>query len=134
LKKGSIVTQPLALAGKKLARKTVLSQLVVSLCTALLAFLVSQTDAALAALLGSFSALIPNALFGWIAFRYAGARANQQVVKSFFVGEGVKLVLTAVLLSLVLLLTNSNALWLLTGFILAVVAQWIAPILFLKST
>ena len=66
--------------------------------------------------------------------RYAGARANQQVVKSFFVGEGVKLVLTAVLLSLVLLLTNSNALWLLTGFILAVVAQWIAPILFLKST
>tara|TARA_B100000700_G_scaffold243539_1_gene271476 strand:- start:3 stop:389 length:387 start_codon:yes stop_codon:yes gene_type:complete len=128
------VTQPLALAGKKLARKTVLSQLVVSLGTAIVAFLVGQTDAATAAFMGSLSAIIPNALFGWIAFRYAGARANQQVVKSFFVGEGVKLILTAVMLSLVLLLTDSNALWLLVGFILAVVAQWIAPILFLKST
>ncbi len=58
------------------------------------------------------------------------ARVQPTSGQKFFVGEGVKLVLTAVLLSLVLLLTNSNALWLLTGFILAVVAQWIAPICF----
>ncbi|MAB40767.1 MAG: F0F1 ATP synthase subunit I, partial [Pseudomonadales bacterium] len=62
------------------------------------------------------------------------ARANQKVVKSFFVGEGVKLMLTAVLISLLFLLTDFNPLWLMSGFVIAVISQWVAPILFLKST
>ena len=128
------MVQSLGRVGKQLALKTVIYQLVVVALLTVVIALSTQWNNAWPLIMGGLAAVIPNALFGLIAFMHAGARANQKVVKSFFVGEGVKLLLTAVLISLLFLLTDFNSLWLMCGFITAVVAQWIAPILFLKST
>jgi len=128
------VTQALNAVGKKLAGRIVGTQFIVVLIAALVTILISNTQSALGILSGGLTAVIPNALFALIAFKHAGARANQKVVQSFFLGEGVKLLLTALLLVLALLITNLYPVWLLVGFIIAVTMQWIAPVLFLKST
>ncbi|MGM0481024.1 MAG: ATP synthase subunit I [Pseudomonadota bacterium] len=120
--------------GRLLAFKIIAGQLIIlALLTIVVALSLTGT-AATAVTLGGLSAIVPNALFAMIAFLHSGARANQKVVKSFFVGEGVKLLLTAVFISGFFILTNLSPLWLMCGFIGAVIAQWIAPILFLKST
>lgn len=128
------MVQSLTVVGRQLAFKTLLSQLVVIALLTVVIALSTKGANAWAALLGGLAAIVPNALFGIIAFLHAGARANQKVVKSFFVGEGVKLLLTTVLVSLLFLLTDFNPMWLMSGFVVAVISQWIAPILFLKST
>lgn len=128
------MVQSLGRVGKQLALKTVLYQLVVVALLTVVIALSTQWNNSAPIIAGGLAAVIPNALFGFIAFMHVGARANQKVVKSFFVGEGAKLLLTAVLISLLFLLTDFNSLWLMSGFIIAVIAQWIAPILFLKST
>ncbi len=128
------MTQALNAVGKQLAGKIVATQFVVLLVASLVMITIFSLQSGLGVLSGGLSAVIPNALFAVIAFRHAGARANKKVVQSFFVGEGVKLILTAVLLVLALLVTNFNPVWLLVGFVLTVIMQWIAPILYLKST
>nr|WP_282444924.1 ATP synthase subunit I [Idiomarina sp. ATCH4] len=117
-----------------MAGKIVSTQFIVVLIAALVTIMISNTQSALGILCGGLTAVIPNVLFALIAFRYAGARANQKVVQSFFLGEGVKLLLTALLLIVALLMTNLYPVWLLVGFVIAVTMQWIAPVLFLKST
>lgn len=128
------MTQSMTKAGRQLAARTVFGQLIISALLAIGLALSLGWDVATSSLMGALAAIIPNALFGVIAFVYAGARANQKVVKSFFVGEGVKLLLTAALISLLFLTTSFYPVWLLCGFVIAVLAQWVAPILFLKST
>ena len=128
------MVQSLGRVGRQLAFKTVLYQLVVVAQLTIMVALSTQWNNAWPVIAGGLAAIVPNALFGLIAFMHAGARANQKVVKSFFVGEGVKLMLTAVLISLLFLLTDFNPLWLMSGFVFAVISQWVAPILFLKST
>lgn len=128
------MTKALTRAGKTLALKSVIGQLIAVALLALIAVLSFNGNVTIAIICGGLSAIIPNALFGAIAFMYAGARANQKVVKSFFLGEGVKILLTALLLSMLFLVTNLAPLWLMSGFITAVFAQWLVPILSLKST
>jgi len=128
------VSQSMTRAGRQLALKTISGQLVIVALLTLIVALSLGGEAAIACFVGGLAAVVPNTLFAVIAFLHAGARANQKVVKSFFVGEGVKLLLTAVLISALFLTTDLNPMWLLTGFVAAVLAQWIAPILFLKST
>lgn len=128
------MTQALNAVGKQLAGKIVAAQFLVLLVASIVTITIFSLQSGLGILVGGLSAVIPNALFAVIAFRHAGARANKKVVQSFFMGEGVKLLLTAILLTLALLITNFNPVWLLVGFVLTVIMQWIAPILFLKST
>ncbi|WP_404400842.1 ATP synthase subunit I [Idiomarina seosinensis] len=128
------MSEPMTRAGRQLAFKIIAGQLMVLALLTIIVTLSFTGSAAAAVLLGGLSAIVPNALFALIAFLHSGARANQKVVKSFFIGEGVKLLLTAVFISALFVLTNLSPLWLLGGFVGAVFAQWIAPILFLKST
>jgi len=51
-------------------------------------------------LLGGFIVIIPNLLFAYKAFKYAGARASRKVVDSFFSGVKLKMALMALLLAL----------------------------------
>lgn len=129
-----VVTQALNAVGKKLAGKIVGTQCVVLLIGTVITAIASNTESALGLICGGFTAIIPNGLFALIAFKHAGAQASKKVVQSFFVGEGAKLLLTAVLLTVALLVTNLYPVWLLVGFVIAVTMQWIAPVLFLKST
>lgn len=56
--------------------------------------------AAQSALAGGGIVIIPNMLFAYKAFRYAGAQASRKVVDSFFSGVKLKMALMALLLAL----------------------------------
>ncbi len=57
-------------------------------------------EPAKSAALGGLIGIIPNILFAYKAFRFAGARASKQVVESLFSGVKLKMVLTAFLFAL----------------------------------
>ena len=44
-------------------------------------------------LLGGMICAVPNAYFSFKAFRYRGARAAQKIVRAFYLGEAVKILL-----------------------------------------
>ncbi len=52
------------------------------------------------AALGGFIGILPNILFAYKAFKFAGARASKKVVESFFSGVKQKMILTALLFAL----------------------------------
>lgn len=53
-------------------------------------------------LLGGLALLIPNAVFALYAFRFGGASNAKRIMHSFYIGEGMKLVLTMVVLAVIL--------------------------------
>ncbi len=59
-------------------------------------------EPAKSAALGGLIGIIPNILFAYKAFKFAGARASKQVVESFFSGVKLKMALMALLLGLTL--------------------------------
>ncbi|RUO42180.1 F0F1 ATP synthase subunit I [Pseudidiomarina aestuarii] len=83
---------------------------------------------------GGIAVMIPTALFAWRAFASGGARAAQQVVSNFFAGEAIKLTLAVALLVALLVFTTLPYSAVLSGYIITLFVQWLAPILFLKST
>jgi len=81
--------------------------------------------AARSALLGGLIAFVPNAYF---ALRICRSREEtpRRFVRRFYVGEAVKLVLTAALFFLVLQLPDVQALPMFLGFIAVLGGFWIA--------
>lgn len=55
----------------------------------------------ISAMLGGLAVLIPNGVFAFYAFRYGGARNAQSIVRSFYLGEALKLVSVAILLTVI---------------------------------
>ena len=57
-----------------------------------------SADSAISALFGGLAVILPTVVFTGLAFRHAGARNARSIVRSFYLGESLKLVLTAGLL------------------------------------
>jgi len=76
-------------------------------------------------MIGGLAAFIPNMYF---AFRIAGARNLEpgKILRSFYVGESVKLLLTAALFILILQIPTIEILPLLAGFSAALSVFWFA--------
>ena len=83
---------------------------------------------------GGIAVIIPTALFAWRAFATGGARSAKDIVSNFFAGEALKLILAGALLVGLLVLTSLPLSAVVSGYIAALIVQWLAPILFLKST
>jgi len=83
---------------------------------------------------GGIAVIIPTALFAWRAFAEGGARAAQTVVSNFFAGEALKIFFAVALLVVLLVFTSLPLSAVVSGYITALAVQWLAPILFLKST
>jgi len=83
---------------------------------------------------GGLAVIIPTALFAWRAFSQGGARAAKQIVSNFFAGEALKISFAVVLLIGLMVFTTLPLSAVLSGYIAALIVQWLAPILFLKST
>lgn len=49
------------------------------------------------ALIAGLIAIIPNSIFAYKTFKYVGAQSSDKVIKSFYQGEKLKMVLTVVL-------------------------------------
>ncbi len=88
------------------------------------------TNAALSAAAGGLASFIPNVYFAFRAFRYSGARSAQKILRSFYSGEAIKLILTAVIFALCFkYLKTLNVAALFGGFIMVQMAVWVTPLL-----
>ncbi len=86
------------------------------------------TIAALSATAGGIACLVPNAFFASRAFRYSGARSAPLILSSFYTGQAMKLLLTALIFSLIFIyLKPLNAGALFGGFVLVQSVIWVTP-------
>lgn len=97
---------------------------------AVVATLVFDTVAGGSALLGGAICVIPNGIFAFLALRHAGARAARRIANAFYMGEAIKLLLTALLFAIVLAWLPVNASAVLLSFIVCMQGQWLAPVFF----
>jgi len=80
--------------------------------------------------LGGVIAWLPNLYFARKAFRYGGARAARDILKSFYAGEAGKYILTAALFALLFAgVTPLDARAVFAAFILTQMVSWFAPVL-----
>lgn len=87
----------LANAGRKLAwQQNALAISVVLLCS-LVSYFIWGFAYVQSILAAGVVAIIPNIVFAFKAFKYAGAKSSKLVVESFFSGVKLKMVLTALL-------------------------------------
>lgn len=123
------IVNELTKPGLKIAFKQILfSIIVVVVCTVAIFFIWDKTYA-ISALIGGFIGIIPNVVFAFKAFRYAGARSAKKVVESFFSGIKIKMVLTAILFSLVFKFLVIQPLPFFSIFCLVMVMPLLQPIL-----
>lgn len=85
-------------AGRKIACQQIAFSIVVVLVCALIIYFCWGLSYAISALAGGVIAIIPNCIFAYKAFRYAGAKSSKLVVSSFFSGVKLKMLVTAILL------------------------------------
>lgn len=80
------------------------------------------------ALLGGLASVLPNLYFVWRFFAKINARGDQ-VLRSFYGGELIKLFLTAALVIIILKTTTVVFVPFMTGFLGAYVGYWLAPVI-----
>lgn len=76
-------------------------------------------------LAGGLAYCLPNLLFVWRVFRYAGAQQMNQFMAAFFAGEMFKLFLSGILFLLVVKYLPVSLLSVLVGFGTAIILFWI---------
>lgn len=124
------MTDTSAAIARKSAYKLALCQLAVAGVIALAFFLAADAAAAKSAFKGGLVAVIPNFIFAFFAFRFSALDNANLVLASFMRGQSLKLILTAVLLALVFSQQQLVPGVFLTGFLLTLLAQWMAPFFF----
>lgn len=90
----------IAEAGRNFARQQIIFIVCIVLFLSLVIYLIWGLEIAMSALVGGAIVIIPNILFAYKAFKYAGAQAARKVVDSFFSGVKLKMALMALLLAL----------------------------------
>ena len=116
------------LIDRRLAKALVYLQAFMIPVSALIAWLVSDTTAALSAALGALVCWLASSYFSWQSFRTAGARASKQVLLNMYRGMLGKFAIMIV--GFILILSNVQPLSpvaLFCGFILVQSMSWVAP-------
>lgn len=115
----------LATQGRRLARKGIYVQLVVSLILSI-CVTVLQVSASVAVIMGCLSFVVPHSIFAYWLFRYAGASKNNLVAQSLSQGMKIKLILTSVFFVVAFSLFDVHPLPLLGAYATIMVSQWLA--------
>ena len=96
-----------------------------------LVFWIKSPVAAYSALLGGIIFFLPNVYFALKAFRYSGARAAKQIMGSFYKGETGKLILCAILFTVVFKsIKPLDVAALFLTFAIMLVTNWLTPVVF----
>jgi len=103
-------------------------QLIVILCLAIIVLLTHGINSGLSVLAGGLAYGLPNLVFVWRVFRYSRTNEVAQFMTAFFLGEAIKLTLSAILFVLIVKYLAVSLLSVLVGFIGAIVAFWVACI------
>jgi ATP synthase protein I len=121
------MTNQLTKPGKLFAYKqSALITFIVFMSTLVIYFVCGFNQAKSAALGGAIG-IVPNLLFAYKAFKYAGARSSRQVVDSFFSGVKLKMALMVMLLSMCLKFVELNPLPFFSTFCLVMAMPLITP-------
>jgi len=116
----------LAATGKSIAKRAIAVQAIVTVVIAIVAGLATDTKIGISVFFGALISLLPNMVFAIFAFRFSGARHNQQVARSFSQGAKVKLALSIILFVIAFNWLEASPLALFAGFAVATVSHWLA--------
>lgn len=73
------------------------AQWLIAIALGTVALIFSSKSVAVSVVYGATVSLIPTALFGRMVFRYSGAKQSKKILRSLYLGEGIKLLLTALM-------------------------------------
>ncbi|MDF2179715.1 ATP synthase subunit I [Aliiglaciecola sp. CAU 1673] len=118
----------LAATGRNLARKAIAIQCLTACVLGLMVAILMGGESGLSVFVGGVVSILPNTVFALLAFRYAGASHNQQVVRSFSQGSKFKLALTIFLFVAAFQWPELQVLPMFGGFIATTISQWFALI------
>lgn len=105
-------------------------QLIVVIVISALLLVWQGWPAGYSGLMGGAIAWLPNLYFAQKAFRFSGARAASEILKSFYAGEAGKFILTAALFALVFAgVKPLDARALFGVFVLTQAVSWFSPLL-----
>jgi ATP synthase protein I len=113
---------------KKSLYQVVFWQLVVIIGLALILWLLQGFRVGLSAFLGGLAYWLPTLFFMWRVSNHAGARAAGRFMIAFFTGEAMKLFLSGVLFVVTVKYFSVIPVYVLIGFVGAIVAFWIVSI------
>jgi len=89
--------------------------------------LIKDLLVAIALLSGEMSVFIANLYFVYKVFSKSGAQASKQVVRAFYLGETVKIMISVGLLITAFIWLPGKELFVLVGYIVALLTQWLTP-------
>ena len=117
-------------AGKRIAcLQNLLSSALVLVTTVIIYFIWGSAHA-MSALIGGLVAILPNIVFAFKAFKYAGAQSSKKVVESFFSGVKLKMAIMALLFALAFKFLVLLPIPFFVMFCLVMVMPLISPLLF----
>lgn len=110
-------------------KRLLLTQLAIAILFPLV-LLPLGTVAAMSAAAGAWACLVPSSYFAYRAFRFSGARSALLILQSFYSGQAMKLIMTAVIFALIFIYMKPlNVAALFSGFIVVQSALWFTPLL-----
>lgn len=116
------------------AYQIVIKQLGCIAAYSILALVFGRPRIGFSVLLGGLAYGLPNLVFVWRVFRYAGASQMAQFMSAFFIGEMVKLILSAILFLIIVKYLPVSLLSVLAGLVGAIVSFWIVCIWHFSSS
>lgn len=121
----------LAQSGRAFARRLLVLQILLAI-TGTAGFLLIDIKAGYSALIGGIICVVPNMVFVIYAHRYGGARAAKHIVGSFYKGEALKIMLTAILFAGTFIFIPVSIGPLMTTYVICLLAYWVSPFLGIK--
>ena len=115
--------------GKALASRIISCQLMLTMLISMICMLTLSGKAAKSACLGGLVCIIPNWYFAKKVFEQTGARAARQIVNNFYKGEGLKIILSILLFTLVLKFFNITPLIFFIVYLVVQMTAWFAPLM-----
>ena len=109
-------------------KRIIIIQALVIVITTLIAFFSCGQSTALAVACGGASVLLPNALFAMIFLCRSRTRSGSSILAIFYMGEIVKLLLTASLAVLFLSILSLSLIPLLAGVVFVSISLVLAPL------
>jgi len=121
------VANKLTQKGRNVANQVLVIQAVVT-AVAGLGFLLMDLKAAYSAFIGGITCLVPNIVFVTYAYRFGGARAAKKIASSFYRGEALKIMLTALLFAVTFIYMPISIGPLMSTYVLCLSVYWFIPL------
>jgi ATP synthase protein I len=109
-------------------KKLLTAQILGCLLASVSILLVSGQQQAVSVLLGGVTAILPSMLFVKKLFQHQGAQSARLIVKSFYVAEFLKLLVSIVLFTLVFVFYEAVPQTFFLTYIAVLLTHWFAPL------